>query len=239
MGVCYAGGFLYLADTYNNKIKRIDPRTGVTVTVAGDGQAGLSDDPPRFDEPAGITPAGALLFVADTNNHAIRVLQLQPTVKVTTLILKGLEPPDRSMKKATSPGDQVALQREPIVKLRHTSTLRLQIAFEFPAGLGLNPNVPTDIVIQPIRDQEGKPQGQEKLFRVSPGEGPLEVLLTDVGGDVTALRVVCTYFWCEKSGRGLCRIGTVGWLVPIQWTDDGNDTIVIKHRVSGGPSQEG
>lgn len=239
IGLCYAEGFLYVADTYNNKIKRIDPRKGVTVTVAGDGQAGQTDDPPRFDEPAGISSAGSLLFVADTNNHTIRVLQLQPTVKVTTLTLKGLEPPERVEKKSSYFNDQMSFQRQPVVKLRPASVIKLRIAFDFPAGFGLNPNVPTDIVIQPLRNQEAEPADQQQLLRVSPGEAPLEVSLTDLGSNVTALRIVCTYYWCEKSRRGLCRIGTVGWMVPLQWTDDGNDTIVIQHRVTGGPSQEG
>ncbi|MGB4726410.1 MAG: thioredoxin-like domain-containing protein [Thermogutta sp.] len=234
IGVCYGNGFLYVADTYNNKIKRIDPRTGTTMTLVGDRQAGDTNDPPRFDEPAGITFARDRLFVADTNNHAIRVIELQPTLKVTTLALKGLEPPPAVEEKGTFPEDKVDLRQEPVVRLRPGGTIKLQILFEFLAGFGLNPNVPTDLVIERLSDQGVDSAGDKQVVRIPPGEGPLEVSLTGLNSNVKSLRIVCTYFWCEKSGRGLCRIGTVGWLVPVQWADDGEDSIVLKHRVGGG-----
>lgn len=231
IGVCYAGGFLYVADTYNNKIKRIDPRTGITLTVAGDGQPGQTDDPPRFDEPAGIAAAGNMLLIADTNNHAIRLLHLDSANKVSTLALTGLEPPARREKTPSSPIGQVAFQREPVAKLRTGAAPRLRILFDFPAELGLNPNVPTEVAVQPIRDGNTVSGEDTQVFRVDPGEGPLELTLGTLTGDVTSLRIACTYYWCEKTGRGLCRIGTVGWWVPIQWTDDGSDAIVVTHRV--------
>ena len=86
LDVAWADGQVYVADTYNNKIKRVDPQSGETVTVAGDTQPGNSDNPPRFDEPAGISPASdTVLYVADTNNHAIRRLELAPAVRVATV----------------------------------------------------------------------------------------------------------------------------------------------------------
>ena len=46
-----------------------------------------------FDEPAGITAAGDKLFVADTNNHVIRVIDLQRGNEVSTLSIPTLAPP--------------------------------------------------------------------------------------------------------------------------------------------------
>jgi len=93
LGVVYYEGMLYIADTYNNKIKAIDPADGTTRTIVGTGQPGRSDDPPTFDEPAGITAAGGKLFVADTNNHLIRVVDLTQSNRVSTLTIAGLRPP--------------------------------------------------------------------------------------------------------------------------------------------------
>ena len=45
-----------------------------------------------FNEPAGITAAGGKLYVADTNNHAIRVVELAAPHRVTTLKIEGLAP---------------------------------------------------------------------------------------------------------------------------------------------------
>jgi DNA-binding beta-propeller fold protein YncE len=74
-----------VADTYNNKIKTIDPATGSTETLVGSGTPGRTDDPPTFDQPGGITAAAGKLYVADTNNHLIRVIDLRCGNKVATL----------------------------------------------------------------------------------------------------------------------------------------------------------
>ena len=91
LGVVYYQRKLYVADTYNNKIKVVDPATGLTQTVAGTGRPGDSDAPAAFDEPAGISAAGGKLFVADTNNHLIRVVDLRNGNRVSTLQIAGLD----------------------------------------------------------------------------------------------------------------------------------------------------
>ncbi len=92
LGLVYAQGRIYVADTYNNKIRAVHPKTGATTTLAGTGRPGLSDAPAQFDEPAGITAAGGKLYVADTNNHLVRVIALKDD-RVSTLSLAGLAPP--------------------------------------------------------------------------------------------------------------------------------------------------
>jgi len=92
LGIVYYENRLYVADTYNNKIKVIDPATGSTQTLAGTGRPGSSDAPATFDEPAGITAAGGKLFVADTNNHLIRVIDLRAENRVSTLTIPQLTP---------------------------------------------------------------------------------------------------------------------------------------------------
>jgi DNA-binding beta-propeller fold protein YncE len=85
LGVSCYEGKLYVADTYNNKIKAIDPATGETRTLVGSAAPGRSDVPPAFNQPAGIAAAGGKLYVADTNNHLIRVIELGDASKVSTL----------------------------------------------------------------------------------------------------------------------------------------------------------
>ena len=50
--------------------------------------------PAAFDEPAGLAYANGKLYVADTNNHAIRTIDLSHDNAVATLAIKGLEPPE-------------------------------------------------------------------------------------------------------------------------------------------------
>ncbi len=77
LGVAYHKGMLYVADTYNHKIKKVGPATATSVTHLGTGQPGWSDgQSPSFFEPGGLSIAAGHLYIADTNNHAIRVADL-------------------------------------------------------------------------------------------------------------------------------------------------------------------
>ena len=74
LGLAYGDGKLYIADTYNNKIKVCDPEDPRrSTTFVGTGKPGDGDNPPRFYQPGGLSVAGTELYVADTNNHKIRV----------------------------------------------------------------------------------------------------------------------------------------------------------------------
>ncbi len=92
IGITYFDGTLYVADTYNHKIKRVLPATRSAFTLYGLGEAGYRDGPGRqaqFDEPSGLSGANGRLYIADTNNHRIRVADLG-TGEVDTLELKGV-----------------------------------------------------------------------------------------------------------------------------------------------------
>lgn len=95
LGVCYwhddpRGPSVLIADTYNHKIKRYDLLFREVRTLVGAGApAGYEDGPAeqaRFSEPGGLSLAGNQLFVADTNNHRVRVVNLQ-TLDTGTLAI--------------------------------------------------------------------------------------------------------------------------------------------------------
>ncbi|GHO52240.1 thioredoxin-like domain-containing protein [Ktedonobacter robiniae] len=86
-GICAANSLLYLADTYNNRIKVLDPRTREVRTLAGTGEAGIHNGPSdqaQFNEPGGLAITGNTLYIADTNNHAIRLIDMT-TRNIATL----------------------------------------------------------------------------------------------------------------------------------------------------------
>jgi DNA-binding beta-propeller fold protein YncE len=86
-----AAGNLYVADTYNHRIRKISPK-GKVSTLAGGGPTGLFEggfadgkgSAARFNGPVDIAidPAGNL-YVVDTDNHRIR--KVSPKGKVSTL----------------------------------------------------------------------------------------------------------------------------------------------------------
>src|SRR4029077_1083975 len=93
LGLARWNGQLLIADTYNHKIKLLDPSARSVKSFAGTGKPGQSDGVrPSFYEPGGLAVAGDKLYVADTNNHAIRVVDLK-TKETRTLPIKGLQPP--------------------------------------------------------------------------------------------------------------------------------------------------
>jgi DNA-binding beta-propeller fold protein YncE len=92
-GIVVVGKNVAIADTYNHQIKQVDPTKGFVKTLFGDGKYGPSDGRKiRFYEPGGISSAGEKLYVADTNNHSIRVIDLNGN-EVRTLAITGLQKP--------------------------------------------------------------------------------------------------------------------------------------------------
>jgi DNA-binding beta-propeller fold protein YncE len=93
-----AQGNLYIADSANNVIRRVDAKTGIITTVAGDyaadkasdGLGGFSGDggpatSAQLNDPQGVAVDGAGdLFIADTFNNAIR--QVTPAGVITTVV---------------------------------------------------------------------------------------------------------------------------------------------------------
>ena len=72
-----ASGNLYIADTDNNRIRKVAPG-GLITTIAGNGSAGYSGDggsaaSARLSSPSGLAAdAGGNLYIGDSNNHRVR-----------------------------------------------------------------------------------------------------------------------------------------------------------------------
>jgi DNA-binding beta-propeller fold protein YncE len=76
IGVHYHEDALYVADSYNHKVKKADLRTREVTTLIGTGSAGRGDGDALeagLNEPSGLAFLDGKFYIADTNNHAIRV----------------------------------------------------------------------------------------------------------------------------------------------------------------------
>jgi DNA-binding beta-propeller fold protein YncE len=105
-------GNVFVADTYNDRIRRIAP-DGIVTTIAGNGAPGDADGAARtsaFDTPSGIAVAkDGTLYIADTGNDAVRAIS--PAGLVSTLA-------------APAEGERRPLLRRPVgITLTHDGIL--------------------------------------------------------------------------------------------------------------------
>jgi hypothetical protein len=227
LDVLFHDGLLYIADTYNNKIKVLDPQKSTLSTLAGTGQSGAEDMPAAFDEPAGLALAGGKLYVADTNNHAIRTIDLKADNRVATLAIKGLTapPPKQSTSRPTFHGAAEIDVPPSKVKLAD-GKVRLHVTLELPEGYKINPDAPLRYLIEaaaptgPIaRDAIGKltdaPQ-RAATFDID--------LPAAIHPNADRLTVSLAYYYCQTGSEGVCKAGNVIWTVPVQVTADATET---------------
>lgn len=75
-----SGNFLYIADTGNNRIRKLDLATNVITTLSGTATAGSSDGAigtATFNQPRGLGRDGnGDIYVADTGGHVVRRINL-------------------------------------------------------------------------------------------------------------------------------------------------------------------
>jgi DNA-binding beta-propeller fold protein YncE len=239
LGVLHHEGRVYIADTYNHKIKVLDPRARTVRTFLGTGKPGQADGAsPTFYEPGGLAFARGKLYVADTNNHAVRVVDLK-TKQTATLKLGGLRPPpDERAALAASTGvdeeggpdaKEVALAAQ---RLGTSGEAALVVEVKLPAGYHLNPNAPHrykltadggdgrlalgGAVAGASTDAAQSVVKTSKELRL-----PLRLPLRALSPGASQLRLRLTLYYCREDDTGTCRIKTLAWRVPVELTADG------------------
>jgi len=216
LGLTYHQGQLYVADTYNNKIRVVDVQTSETRTLAGTGQPGSADMPAQFDEPAGIAYAHGTLYVADTNSHRIRTIDLA-TGQVGTFVVSGLAPPQPPTAPTARPDFSRAAQvmLEPAKVKATAGTITLQVALNLPTGWKINPLAPAGYWLEAAGDAgpiARNALGRRKLDRPA---AEFAVKLPIRGPGTETVKLAMDYFYCQEGAEGLCKVGSVVWTVPL------------------------
>ena len=227
LGVFSLGDKVLIADTYNHKIKELDPQKQKVTTLFGTGRPGQSDGTsPSFYEPAGLSVANGKLYIADTNNHAIRVVDLK-TRETKTLRINGLVPP-KAPEVSENSTPNAEEQTVAAQKIRAGSDATLLIDVDLPAGYHLNPMAPQRYSVsadnsKAIKIDENNARRSEKNI-VIPIKIPVRAL--DVGS--AKVRAQATLFYCREDNTGTCRIKTLVWNVPVEVVKDANASSEIK-----------
>ncbi|NXI27591.1 NHLC2 protein, partial [Sterrhoptilus dennistouni] len=225
---------LYVADSYNHKIKVVDPKMKNCATLAGTGEAGnvvgSSFTQSAFNEPGGlcVEENGRLMYIADTNNHQIKVLDLE--TKILSMALPILKPeacdvpdnlPVQKDKKANLPrlpksAPNVQL---PLLTVVPGQTIQFLLKLALPPDSKLNEEAPSAWFIT-AEDNTWLLQGQCLTGEIKdvPCQTviPFQLPVSCVSAEATLAIKACLYY-CSK-GSSACMMAGVSFSQPLQVT---------------------
>lgn len=206
LGVTGWGGVLFVADTYNHKIKVVDPGSRSARTMFGTGRPGTEsgEGGPAFFEPGGLCAAGDRLYVADTNNHRVVMIDLKSNAW-REVIFEGLSAP--AEKAAGGGGARNAGTAELVVAAGRDVELVLEV--KLPAGEHLNAEAPWSVRVSANRTTLAQRTGKSESM-------PLRVTVPADGGHMHGEWAVEAAFASCADGAGLCTPHRVGWTVRVR-----------------------
>jgi sugar lactone lactonase YvrE/peroxiredoxin len=204
------GSKLYVADTYNHKIKTIDPVTSSAVTLAGTGKSGTGGmgQPIQFFEPASVSTGSATeLFIADTDNH--RIVRLNPASgEWKEITFEGLDMPGVAENAVAKDAKDIGPQ-----PLKSGQPLNLNIALALPASNHLTEGAPISLKVT---------DGTHTIYSTTlsapavPGAHPK--LSATIPADVLAanpqsLYVTVFYTHCSEGLSAVCTPAQSSWKI--------------------------
>ncbi|MEO7112185.1 MAG: hypothetical protein ABI183_17200, partial [Polyangiaceae bacterium] len=137
IGVGYGAGSIWVADTYNSKIKKIDPATGLTKTFTG------GADRKNLFEPSDVIVRGNEIVVTDTDHHRVVTFPIAGGAE-KAIALDGLTAPAQGVAVAAAterarakPEERIAVGSASLAKAGN-----LHVSWKVPAGTGINDDAP-------------------------------------------------------------------------------------------------
>lgn len=230
LGIHFLNKKLYVADTYNHKIKIVDPASKTVSTLAGTGKKGTKDGEfagAEFNEPSGITYYQNKLYVADTNNHLIRILDLEKKT-VSTLAIK----PEKKVASSKSK-NKFTLFSNPIHlgdMSIHPDSEMILLGLKLPAGYKWNTSAPfyfayfpedKNVLTFPTEEENIENPGFPLRIPVSPKQG------------TTTLKINAILYYCEAEKEKLCLIQRNSFTINAKIQKNGVKNPVIEYNVLG------
>lgn len=223
---------LYVADSYNHKIKIVDPKTKSCTTLAGTGNTdnvtGSSFTESTFNEPGGlcIGENGQLLYVADTNNHQIKVMDLETkTISVLPIFRSASSVVDGPVLGETQktlpklPKSAASIRLSPVTA-RPGQTLQFKLRLDLPSGTKLTEGVPSCWFVT-AEGNEWLLQGQTPSGEIESMSSQPTISLQVPGRCLSLEAVVCVsvlLYYCSADS-GACMMQGVLFRQPLQISD--------------------
>ncbi len=217
-GLAFSQQVIYVADTYNHKIKLLDPAAGRVSTLIGDGKPGWKDGAfaeARLYEPEGVQASAGRLYIADTNNHQVRVAELE-TRRVQTFRLRGIE-----RLPAPAAGRELVETLDPL--LVAPGRVRVVLDVRLPAGYKRNPDMPSILRVS------GEGGQAEQTLSFPAGEEIAWVV--HLGAD-RVLRVELALYYCKADQAPLCLIHARRLQVPLRVSSAGQAEVRAPYPIN-------
>ena len=225
-GIAYLDGLLYIADTYNNKIRSIDPTSFEVKTVAGTGENRWADGGPdeaSFAEPAGIAVYGDRLLIADTANHVLRTFD-PASGETGTLALSNI-----GVLTGTGAGRVLRVELPGQSVAPGATNLRLKLST--PGGYHLNSLAPSTLTLAAVNPAVVS-LGETSISWSTDDESveiPIPVILET--GTTTVTATGAAYF-CADGEEALCLIQQLEIVVPVEVGPDATGgELVVEYRL--------
>jgi hypothetical protein len=223
IGIASYDGLLYVADTYNHKIKKLNPQTRELTTFIGTGKPGAVDGDrlrAQLNEPNGLCVVRGKMLIADSNNHLIRSCDLK-SGQVSTLVFKGYERLPRGATNGFS-GERILLK--PVRFSPQARQLTLEVTL--PSGTKLNALAPSNLRAS---------AGDSKVVKVGVASQDITAFQTPLNLSATAGQTVLTIdldvYYCAKGNEGLCYFKSARLVVPVEVREGGSASPMVAFRV--------
>jgi thiol-disulfide isomerase/thioredoxin len=232
LGIVFHDGNLFIADSYNHKIKQFDIQRGKCETWLGTGKPGDGLDPVQFAEPAGLAIHGETLFIADTNNQRILTVDLK-TKQAKEFSISGLTSPQPIAEEAAADDDDEddSIKEVDRQTVKPGEKVHVQVRFTLPEGYKLNEEAPVKFTLEALGKQSvisADALGKKTAAKIKGEEVVFDVPLAAKSGEAE-LKLSLTYGYCRGGSSGLCKIGTSKWKIPMEIQSDAkSDTIDLK-----------
>jgi thiol-disulfide isomerase/thioredoxin len=226
LGIIYHDGKIFLADTYNHKIKIIDPNLRTCKTLLGQresGQANGRDHEAHFYEPSGLAFLDGKIYIADTNNHVIRVADLRSN-EVAALALKP--------QAAAAHAEHLVSVNTPVTRLAgqtlSPNATQLVLKIELPGDTEFNSGSPFQLLVRTIN---GALVFDSTVMTIAEPKPEMTIpfyALPDFGG--TALRLELLYYYCHKT-RDVCMVRQATYEMTILFSAEGEERLVVIDQI--------
>jgi hypothetical protein len=213
LGIAWLDNVLVVCDSYNHKIKTIDLRHGTVATIAGGAGAGFLDGRDgKFAEPGGlaIAPDTRLIYVADTNNHSVRVIDTAGTIR-TLKLTNGAEAQESS---GVLPNlHEFHLTQK--VLCNAGSPLEIQLILSMPKNVHLNAEAPLLADASSSLFERCELLSQQELNQkvlVS-----LKTSAVKIGASTIKARL--QVYYCGEGDNSACKVASFVWSCAAEVSD--------------------